>query len=1271
MLTYRTGAAGAPSSARFMSEHLLQQTLPPEMAAMAEYYEQGLTPPTLAEAAASRYGHHAAAVRIVDGEALDNLVQAEICRLGESALDAGGGALSGDDLAYRAVAAFEAAGLIDRASALGCFGRLGLIAGADRLDAAVAEAVRGRDYSSATAAPRRDMNPMLAQRLGIDTRRGLKQSEVAFLLNGQRADGAEIQGRTKRATTLSIGNIFQLDHRRKPTRAQLERVLDGLTVEGVPLPAYEAEKAVRRLLAVLDVKSAVPTADERENILSGRMADGRELNNAQFQAAMDTSKARIGYIDFTFSAPKSVSIAWAFAPTNAERAIIHQAHSDAIDSVMQAIEFEIGRARKGDAGRGGYDAGAIGWVSFDHYTARPTVEVVRAGADGEAVTELHRLVGTAGRVPGDMQVHTHVAVFNAVETDGGRLGGLDLAQLEGRVHEWGALYQAYLAGNLRRHGVQAGLDNRTEMARLTAVPESVVTQFSKRTLGGTEAARKYARSQGIDWDSLDADRKIGLLKAGVQNPRGAKSDDVSDMAAWRRVAGKIGYRHRSVLRPDDIAPILTRAERLEAAYVAALPLLAKQFYRRAVIDGTDARIAAAKGLIASGVESADDVSAVTRAFRERGIKQDNEETTLVWGTVKGFQGRERVALTTSLHEREETVLIENARTAASDKSAALGKRDIQAAVAAFPEINFLTLHGLAQRAIIDQLGGGGRLTLAIGVAGSGKSTLLKPLVKAWQDDGRTVHGIALAWRQSDDLTEAGIETRKTRAVESFLRALQAGRLNLDAKSVLVVDEIGLLGTRQLNDILAAQKNHHFQLVMIGDPKQMQAVEAGPVIDLLRRALGDGVVPELGSSVRQKGAEERETTLMLRNGQTAEAVARKHENGTLEIVPGGYQEAVMRVGALWQSRREANAGRADFKISISAPTNFDAHAISVAIRERRRALGEIGADQIVLKATDATGRDYDLAMAEGDRVRLFRRTNARFESRGTDGNIGHNGTVLDVTAIAESGVTLRNAAGKEGLVIWSRLRTGTNNRVQLDYGDALTTNTAQGSTVTEHIHAVPAGSHLVSAFGAYTSGSRHREKSFIVTSDGAERAEVIGRRPLGDRREVNRSDVLDNLVRNFARQPEKESALNLIDRAASLRRGTIQDVQASLQPLEARAAANSATAHLSTAHRSTSHAAAAQQPNATLAYRFAQRRVANALQERLPGLTRHIRRHGQSIIRAARAGTVLAERLAAIARRRVFQRMDARAYWRKLAAKAGTREDLSETQKKARRRRLGR
>ena len=76
---------------------------------------------------------------------------------------------------------------------------------------------------------------------------------------------------------------------------------------------------------------------------------------------------------------------------------------------------------------------------------------------------------------------------------------------------------------------------------------------------------------------------------------------------------------------------------------------------------------------------------------------------------------------------------------------------------------------------MEQLGTGGRLSVAIGVAGSGKSTLLKPLVEAWKEDGRQVHGIALAWRQSDDLTEAGITASNTRAVENFLRSIEKGR----------------------------------------------------------------------------------------------------------------------------------------------------------------------------------------------------------------------------------------------------------------------------------------------------------------------------------------------------------------------------------------------------------------------------------------------------------------------------------------------------------------
>lgn len=1207
MLTYRTGAAGAPSAARNMGEHLLQQTLPPEMAIMAEYYEEGVQPPTCADSATGRYGYRATVGRL-SGQVLDDVLAEEAERLQEAS-EANTVSVTAEDTVYLAAAALVAGQLATMPDAFAAVARKIGSADEARLRASAASASADRDYSSAVATPRRDINPALAALLGIDASRAITPGEIAYLLNGQRADGQEIAGKQRQAATDSVRSIFGLARDRMPTRSELENILSGRRADGSALAADQAQRAIRRFQSALGADQLDLTAAQREYLLSGQGADGRQLTLRQYQKRLDISKSRIGYIDLTFSAPKSVSVAWAFAPTPAERALIRQAHRDAIDSTMQEIEHHLGRARRGHGGRDGWDNGSIGWVSFDHYAARPTVEVVREGDDGAQYTELYTLKAGGTRVAGDMQLHTHTAVFNVVLTEEGRVGGLDLGQLDGRVKEWGALYQAFLATNLRAQGVEVGLDPRTEMARLLAIPERVTQHFSKRTLGGTSAARAYAASQGLDWDSLEPERKIGLLKAGVQNPRGAKSDDMSDMTMWLRAAEEIGYKHRSVLRPDAVEPTLEESQRHAIAFSAAMPSLTKQFKRRAVIDGADVRVTAAKGLIASGIERSEEVGHLTQIFRIRGVIQNGTPTRLIWGNVHDLKGREKVAVTTALHEQEESTLIERARQLGSDRSSALTPEKIDTATRAFPDIDFTSDHGRAQRRIIDHLGLGGRLTVAVGVAGSGKSTLLKPLVRAWQDDGRVVHGIALAWRQSDELADAGIAPENTRAVESLLRGLARGRLSLGPQDVIVIDEIGLLGTRQLNEVLAAQERQGFQLVAIGDPKQMQAVEAGPVIDLLQRALGPTAIPELGSSVRQKTAEEREIVLMFRNGQTEEAIARKAANGTLLVIPGGYEEAVKATVSLWEQRRSANSERERFSITLSAPTNYDAHNISLAIRERRRTLGELGEDLTTVRASDAGGEDariFNLSLAIGDRVRLFHRTNATFISKASIvGNIGRNGSVLEVRDITDDGLVLRSASGRDGFVPWHNLRDPDSDHILLDYGEVLTTNTAQGSTVAEHIHALPAGSHLVSAFGAYTSGSRHRELNFIVTSDGAERAEVAARRPLGDRREVVFEDVLANIVRNFSRQPIKESSLALIERARDLRRGSVTSFQIG-------------TAGLTEEGR-----------HPSLSARFAVNRAASQIQSLTPHWVRGLRKRARVIVASASSLSAIVRQVAAV------------------------------------------
>jgi hypothetical protein len=259
----------------------------------------------------------------------------------------------------------------------------------------------------------------------------------------------------------------------------------------------------------------------------------------------------IAYIDLCFSADKSVALAWAFAPTEAERNAVAQAHRDAVEAAMAYVSTEIGQARRGKAGKDGAEPGQVGWIAFDHYASRPTVEIARAGADGVPETELVTL-----KVAGDPNLHTHVAVPNVVLAKAGRAGSLDLQRLDGRIHEFGAYYQAHLAQNLRRLGVATRLDERTGAARLTAIPDEVRDAFSKRTRDAEGDARAYAQKIGRDWDTLSPDEKVDLLKGGAFASRKAKADDLSDFAAWTAQAKALGWKHGSAMRPKGAFPEL-------------------------------------------------------------------------------------------------------------------------------------------------------------------------------------------------------------------------------------------------------------------------------------------------------------------------------------------------------------------------------------------------------------------------------------------------------------------------------------------------------------------------------------------------------------------------------------------------------------------------------------------------------------------------------------------------------------------------------------------
>ena len=72
----------------------------------------------------------------------------------------------------------------------------------------------------------------------------------------------------------------------------------------------------------------------------------------------------------------------------------------------------------------------------------------------------------------------------------------------------------------------------------------------------------------------------------------------------------------------------------------------------------------------------------------------------------------------------------------------------------------------------------------------------------------------------------------SRTIARFLIDWENGRQQLTNKTVLVIDEIGMVGTRQFQSLLAEAERVGAKVVGCGDPEQIPPVEAGCTIQIL-------------------------------------------------------------------------------------------------------------------------------------------------------------------------------------------------------------------------------------------------------------------------------------------------------------------------------------------------------------------------------------------------------------------------------------------------------
>ena len=100
-----------------------------------------------------------------------------------------------------------------------------------------------------------------------------------------------------------------------------------------------------------------------------------------------------------------------------------------------------------------------------------------------------------------------------------------------------------------------------------------------------------------------------------------------------------------------------------------------------MLDGQELRELAARALIVAGIgeKPGDDIDAVMKGFRERGVLQDGQQVALLWGRAPPLRGKERWNVTTALHVDQERELIRLAKTASLDVSGALPAAQIDRA----------------------------------------------------------------------------------------------------------------------------------------------------------------------------------------------------------------------------------------------------------------------------------------------------------------------------------------------------------------------------------------------------------------------------------------------------------------------------------------------------------------------------------------------------------------------------------------------------------------
>lgn len=363
----------------------------------------------------------------------------------------------------------------------------------------------------------------------------------------------------------------------------------------------------------------------------------------------------------------------------------------------------------------------------------------------------------------------------------------------------------------------------------------------------------------------------------------------------------------------------------------------------------------------------------------------------------------------------------------------------RAAALASAEGRGLMLSG-EQRAAFEHVTGERGLSVVVGYAGTGKSAMLGVAREAWERAGYEVRGAALSGIAAEGLENgSGIASR---TIASMEHGWAQGRDMLTSRDVLVIDEAGMVGTRQMECVLSHAADVGAKVVLVGDPQQLQAIEAGAAFRAIHERHGGVEITEVR---RQLHDWQRDATRHLATGRTGEAIRAYAERGMVHAAET-REQARAELVERWDRERIAAPDQTRI---ILTHTNDEVRELNEAARDRMRAAGQLG-DDVLVKAERG-----NRAFATGDRI-MFLRNERGLEVK--------NGTLGTVEQVNQQGMSVRTDKGRA-------VAFDIKDYAHVDHGYAATIHKAQGMSVDRsHMLATPG----MDRHGAYVGMTRHKD-----------------------------------------------------------------------------------------------------------------------------------------------------------------------------------------------------